>query len=119
MRAEKATEWATDPQLDHGRHGYGSSPFPSGGIQGIERTRRLYQLIAATPEVFAILPRAAPDEALRQAFHDGLLAAPHHGARILTSQENPEADELVLAAVNAGAEVRTHARLPTWFVILG
>lgn len=118
MRAEKATEWATGPQLDPG-HGYGSSPFPAGGIRGIERTRRLYRLIAATPEVFAMLPRSAPDEALRRAFRDGLLAAPHHGARILTSREDPANDELVLAAVNAGAEVRTHAGPPTWFVIAG
>jgi DNA-binding CsgD family transcriptional regulator len=93
--------------------------MPNGGIQGIACTQLLYQLIATTPEIFAMLPTSRLDETLRHVFHDGLLAAPHNGARIMTSREDSATDELIMAAVNAGAEVRTHATLPAWFAIVG
>jgi DNA-binding CsgD family transcriptional regulator len=80
----------------------------------------LYQLVATTPEIFAIVPASRLDDSLRRAFHDGLLAAPHNGARLLTSHEDLAGnDELIRAGVTAGAEVRTQATLPTWFVIAG
>jgi DNA-binding CsgD family transcriptional regulator len=90
----------------------------NGGILGIECTQ-LYRLIGTTPEIFAMLPASGLDETLRHAFRCGLHAGPHNGAQILTSQESPVADELILAAVNAGAEVRTHATLPMLFAIVG
>jgi DNA-binding CsgD family transcriptional regulator len=79
----------------------------------------LYQLVATTPEIFAMVPTSRLDDSLRRAFHEGLLAAPHVGARILTSHEDPADDELIRIAMTAGVEVRTHATLPTWFAVAG
>jgi DNA-binding CsgD family transcriptional regulator len=94
------------------------------GIQGVggqhvEFALLLSRLIAATPEIFAMLPASRLDETLWHAFRDGLRGGPHNGARILLEGENSAADELVLAAVDAGAEIRAHPTSPTWFAIAG
>jgi hypothetical protein len=83
----------------------------------------LYRLISTSPEVFAMVP-ARLDNSLTRVFHDGLLAAPHGGTRILTSYPDSgrgraRNTELIQVASTAGAEVRTHAALPTWLGIVG
>jgi DNA-binding CsgD family transcriptional regulator len=79
----------------------------------------LYRLIAASPDVFAMVPISRLDNTLTRVFHDGLLAAPHNGTRILTSDYDPGGDPAYNARIiRAGAEVRTHAALPMWLAIV-
>lgn len=107
MMTPKGQDEAAGFRMDHG------------GIHDVECRWLLSRLIAATPEIFAMLPTARLDETLRHAFRDGLRAIPHNDARILISRENSAADELVGAAVHAAAEIRTHPALPMWFAIVG
>lgn len=67
-----------------------------------------------------MVPASRPDDTVTRAFHDGLLAAPHTGTRILTSTRDAAYDAgIVRVAMMAGAEVRTHAAPPTWLAIVG
>jgi DNA-binding CsgD family transcriptional regulator len=70
-----------------------------------------------------MVPISRLDDTLTRVFHDGLLAAPHSGTRILTLDDDLGGDPardvgIVRVAVMAGAEVRIHAALPMWFAIV-
>jgi DNA-binding CsgD family transcriptional regulator len=70
-----------------------------------------------------MVPASRLDNTLTRVLHDGLVAAPHHGTRILTSNGAHGSDPahtagVLRAAVIAGAAVRKHVGLPTWLFIV-